>query len=613
MKSPSAVFNRKFAFVVLMIFSGVFSLVASAAPSSIDQAKRAKIDMTLRIAAEQINRGLYKQAQVQLDNLKASDEYAAYISERQHQKILTLKAQVSMSLQERDKIVRALQQSELLAEQGNYMDAATLLSQVKDSQYASEQERQMMQKSYLEISQKNRAEQQKWQALFDQSVASFNNGQTENARRGFMQVIASGYPVRGEKTAEQYVLLIDSGAASRAQSLEAPVLPAAADPQPQVASSRFDEEIEPIDLLEIEVDKQTADMASVQAQASGSRYVDEIIQKRTVQIDYTRAIVNDAIEKAGQSLTNEDFDQARQALRRAFSILEKNKMLLGDVIYSEYSAQLSNLEQKVNEADQTSQAKAEELRTIEADQLTQEIRKSMDDQRSQAVADYMDRAFAFQSEQRYDEALGQLEQLLAIDPQNQRALITKQTLQHTVNYIEQRSIKDKMDAEEIRSLLGVQRMSIPFSDEINFPSNWKEISERREAAMAEAESPADAAIHNLLDETVDLSMLTENTTLEEAIIILRNSVSPLLLPIVVYWNDLEENAFIERTAPIGIDGAGLNSVVVRDAMSRILEAVSSGGFAELDFVVQGGTVTIATVESLPANFVTEMYDVTDLL
>ncbi|MHC5163415.1 MAG: hypothetical protein ACYSO4_09955, partial [Planctomycetota bacterium] len=232
MKSPSAVFNRKFAFVVLMIFSGVFSLVASAAPSSIDQAKRAKIDMTLRIAAEQINRGLYKQAQVQLDNLKASDEYAAYISERQHQKILTLKAQVSMSLQERDKIVRALQQSELLAEQGNYMDAATLLSQVKDSQYASEQERQMMQKSYLEISQKNRAEQQKWQALFDQSVASFNNGQTENARRGFMQVIASGYPVRGEKTAEQYVLLIDSGAASRAQSLEAPVLPAAADPQP---------------------------------------------------------------------------------------------------------------------------------------------------------------------------------------------------------------------------------------------------------------------------------------------------------------------------------------------------------------------------------------------
>jgi predicted DNA-binding protein (MmcQ/YjbR family) len=260
-KSPSAVFNRKFAFVVLMIFSGVFSLVASAAPSSIDQAKRAKIDMTLRIAAEQINRGLYKQAQVQLDNLKASDEYAAYISERQHQKILTLKAQVSMSLQERDKIVRALQQSELLAEQGNYMDAATLLSQVKDSQYASEQERQMMQKSYLEISQKNRAEQQKWQALL----------------------------VRGEKTAEQYVLLIDSGAASRAQSLEAPVLPAAADPQPQVAPSQFDEEIEPIDLLEIEVDKQTADMASVQAQASGSRYVDEIIQKRTVQIDYTRA------------------------------------------------------------------------------------------------------------------------------------------------------------------------------------------------------------------------------------------------------------------------------------------------------------------------------------
>jgi hypothetical protein len=68
--------------VALAILLGGYSVAVSAKPSSVDQAKRAKIDMTIRIATEQVNRGLYKQAQDQLGNLQISDDYAAYISER---------------------------------------------------------------------------------------------------------------------------------------------------------------------------------------------------------------------------------------------------------------------------------------------------------------------------------------------------------------------------------------------------------------------------------------------------------------------------------------------------------------------------------------------------
>ncbi|MHC4784216.1 MAG: hypothetical protein ACYTE0_14405, partial [Planctomycetota bacterium] len=562
--------NRKFVSIIaLAILLGGYSVAVSAKPSSVDQAKRAKIDMTIRIATEQVNRGLYKQAQGQLSNLQTSDDYVAYISERQHQEIAKLQALINQSLEEREKIARALQQSDTLAEQGKYQDALGLLSQIKGSQYASDQERQMIEDSYQQVTAQYRAEQQKWQMLFDQSVSSYNSGQSDLARKGFMQVIESGYPVKGDKSPEQYVLLIDTGTAAKPTS---PV----------------------VDIM--------SPMETEEAHQDELSYLEVVKQKRAVQVDYTMAMVKDAAEKAQQALDNGQFDEARQSLRRAFSTVEKNKMLLGDTLYSDYTAQLTNLEQKVNESQQVSQQQAE----IERQDQT------MDSQRAQAVVDYMDRAFAFQKEQRYEEALGQLEQLLDIDPLNQRALIIKQTLEHTVNYIEQRRIQDETDREEVALLMNAQKQMIPFSEEINFPRNWKEISERREAAMEDAASPADEAIHNLLDTTVDLSILTEDTTFEEAIDILQNSVSPPL-PIIVRWPDLQDNAFIEKDTLIGIDGVGFRSVLLRTVLTQLLEAISSGSFSEVDFVVQDGTITVATEESLPTNFTTEMYDVSDLV
>ena len=148
-KLLSLLCNRKFvSVIVLVVLLGVFSTVVSAAPSSIDQAKRAKIDMSIRIATEQINRGLYKQAQSQLGNLQTSDEYVAYISERQHKAIIKLQTQIAQSLEEREKIARILRQSEMLADQGKYQDALALLVQITDRRHASEQEQQMIQDSY---------------------------------------------------------------------------------------------------------------------------------------------------------------------------------------------------------------------------------------------------------------------------------------------------------------------------------------------------------------------------------------------------------------------------------------------------------------------------------
>ncbi|MDH4203348.1 MAG: hypothetical protein OEV87_10695, partial [Phycisphaerae bacterium] len=608
-------------FMVLILMCGVLCVTLSAAPTSIDQAKRAKIDTTIRIIQEQIKRGLYPAAQMQLHTLQTSEEFSAYISEPQNQTITQLQAKVNRAIAEREQITRLLQQSDLLDSQGDYPEALKLLRQIKDSPFTTGQEKEMILASYQEVAGKVNQQQQKWQTLYDSSVAAYNSGRMDEARQGLVQVIESGYRVKGAKTPAQYISMIDSGIAAQSTmpaTEEMPVMEELSpmttpqqETQAQFSPVTVDMNIEPIELLELETNKQAADRASIQAQQGERSYLEVIKRETAVRVDYTRAIVTDAIEKAQQALDNQQFDQARQSLRRAFSTIEKNKMLLGDV-YGEYNAQLTNLEQKVSEAQKAAAQQAKVEQQVAADQLTSEIRQTMQQQRERAVKDYMERAYAFQDEQRYEEALGQLEQLLAIDPRNQRALTLRQTLEHIVNFIEQRNIQSEIDRQEIASLLGVQRQSIPYSDEINYPRNWKEIAERRDAALKKAETPADMAINELLDQTVDLSLLTEDTTLEEAIEILKNAVTPAL-PIVVYWKDLADNGFIEKDTPINLSGEGLTSVVLRSALKSVLEAVSAGGYAELGYVVGEGKVTVATRDTLPTNYVTEMYDVADLL
>ncbi|MCK5172446.1 MAG: hypothetical protein KAR47_03595, partial [Planctomycetes bacterium] len=57
---------------------------------------------------------------------------------------------------------------------------------------------------------------------------------------------------------------------------------------------------------------------------------------------------------------------------------------------------------------------------------------------------------------------------------------------------------------------------------------------------------------------------------------------------------LEENAFVDRDKPIGVDGFGV--MELRKALQIILRSVSVGSPGELEYVVDGGMITVATTE-----------------
>ncbi|OHB67926.1 MAG: hypothetical protein A2Y77_03585 [Planctomycetes bacterium RBG_13_62_9] len=110
--------------------------------------------------------------------------------------------------------------------------------------------------------------------------------------------------------------------------------------------------------------------------------------------------------------------------------------------------------------------------------------------------------------------------------------------------------------------------------------------------------PADASIYEQLERTVDLSALRPEMPLGETIEAIRKSVQPPL-NIVVLWRELYDNADIEPSTAINMDG--LPNVKLGSALQSLLHALSNPQMQiQLDYVVQRGVITIATDVSLPA-------------
>ncbi len=338
-------------------------------------------------------------------------------------------------------------------------------------------------------------------------------------------------------------------------------------------------------------------------------YLDVVRQKQQIQQSYTRAIVDDAVAKAKQYSDANDFAMARAAISRASGLVEGNKLLLGDVLYSEYSNKLDSILKNLEQTEIAFAAKKAQQAQIEAAQVQKNLRAQQDADRAKRIEDLMNNAVAYQQQQQYEQALGQLEMLLAIDKTNKQAIVMKQTLEDLINFRRQLELQKEIDRADLDTLYEIDKATIAHSEDITYPKNWKEIVARNKERMQEGYSPADSATYKQLEEIVDLTALTPETTFEQAIEIVRTSIEPPL-KLSVRWRDLSDNAFVERDTPIGWQG--IEGIALGKALEELLKSVS-GGLADIGYAVQEGIVTVASRASLPDRMVARVYDISRII
>ncbi|MHC4557119.1 MAG: hypothetical protein ACYS80_07415, partial [Planctomycetota bacterium] len=94
------------------------------------------------------------------------------------------------------------------------------------------------------------------------------------------------------------------------------------------------------------------------------------------------------------------------------------------------------------------------------------------------------------------------------------------------------------------------------------------------------QNPADVAVHEQLEQIIDLSMLSVEMSFTEVISELKNSVDPPL-QIQPHWKDLLENGEVEPATPTGMEP--LTGIKLRKALEILLSGLSDG-FVEFKYV-----------------------------
>ncbi len=441
-------------------------------------------------------------------------------------------------------------------------------------------------------------ERERIQNLYNRSRELYIQGELAAARQGFEEVARSGLiSAPPGLRPEDYVAQINEQLASQA----APSLsPQAAPVIPMVLVPTREPGVTPL---------------SAQPAAGEGGFVEEINRRRNTIRSYAENIVNDSIEQAQKFMAQGDFASARDRVENAIRVVNEYQLYLGDELYKQHTQRLNGTSDRIREAQAEKDKQLAEQKRQEAADAQRQYRTQAEQDRQRRIDELMERAKAYWKQQQFEAAQGQLDALLHIDPLNDEALTLKDMVEDMI-YFRKQIEQQKLDRRQTADIkLSTDEATIPYADEITYPKNWREIAEKRKPEAPFQLDPANAQTYEQLEQTVDLSAITQQTPASEVFEILRNSVQPPL-NLVVLWRDLYENATIEPSSAVQFDGPASVRLgtALENVCSALTDPLATSDDYRVDYVVNKGVVTVATRIGLPRKKLeTRVYDVSDLV
>jgi tetratricopeptide (TPR) repeat protein len=624
----------------ILLFIAVLTVVASSQTTNNERRElyRQLAQKWILSGVEQYSKGDYEQAEKSLIHAQEYQEYLTVTERNQLSEVLEKTRTANL---ERKRVAEVYQRVAELIKQDMLELAKAKLEEVRDSLSLAKDEKERITEAIGQIDNQIKAKAQSQEAeatakaedrvpltkeepvettigpektipatkytkqeiadLYYRSVGLYRTGQLKKAREGFVTVANSGLiPASMVNTINGYVREIDKTLVIKDMKK---IATPKARIQPRTTRPSYA-------VPEVSATSKVATPEYAEPVTSEGPYIEVINRKRNIMRSHTMAVVNDAVAKAESYVKEGKFDKAKEVVATAELTVNQNEMELGDELFKQYSGVLKKLSEDIDQAEKQKTMASEEEKRRAATEAQRSFREQMEIDKQKRIDTLMENALAYQKQKNYKAALGQMEQLLAIDPQNDDALVLKDELEDADYFRRQSDVKKESDKQRAETLLQADETSTPYADEYpTYPKNWQDIVQKRKPDEPLGLEPLDAAVYRQLAQIVDLSQFTPTMPFSEAIGIIRNSVQPAL-SIFVNWGDLLQNANIDQSTPINMDP--ISGVRLDTSLRRLLSAVS-GAFAELGYIVDGGVITISTLDSLPVKLVPRIYDVTDLL
>lgn len=340
-------------------------------------------------------------------------------------------------------------------------------------------------------------------------------------------------------------------------------------------------------------------------QQAGGDQLEDVVQTREIQLQQARAEFENFMTEADRALSRGDTEQARQLAGEARLRLAESRQVFPEREYQNLLEQQEALLQRIASTEESirraEQQEREQRLSEEARRQEQERQR----ERSEKIRENLQRIRTLQEEQKYEEALQVVEQLLFLDPQNPAGLLLRDTLQDVIIY------REWSQTERAKSLSYAQESNainnaLVIPDEIiDYPSDWPEISFRRGGAETFAESAADRRVLAELESRRIPATFTDNA-LEDVLNFIETVTN---LNVDVDWGSLADIG----VEPDTLVTLNLQPLPARVVLDRVLEKVSPDAFSRAGWAVNDGVLVVASEEALRKNTFIVIYDVQDLL
>lgn len=324
------------------------------------------------------------------------------------------------------------------------------------------------------------------------------------------------------------------------------------------------------------------------------------------QRDYIDFSFKDSVARAETATGSKNFDAAQDAIESARVARNINPGIFQDSELRAFDARITQLQQNLDSARITDRFDKEAI----ARDLAAE-RRRMDEtiqrrERDNTVADLVREAARMVGEQRYEQAMGVLDQILKLDPNNEYARTVRPLVEDKAIIQDQRKSRERYDRAVVRQYNAAEEMKIPYNEILRFPDNWPDLAARRDRTTAaeRGQRPEDAAVVAQLERKLP-ELKFDGVPLADVMEFLRDVSSA---NIIVVWRALE-TAGIDKNALVT---ARLRDVKFSKALDTILSDVG-GGTVRLGYTVDEGVITISTEEDLATNVSTNVYDIRDLI
>jgi len=339
---------------------------------------------------------------------------------------------------------------------------------------------------------------------------------------------------------------------------------------------------------------------------AGGGILESELERRQLIVEQARAEFDNLLAQAREALAAGDTETARQRASEARLRLNEAREYLAQ---DEFDNRLAQQRQMlVSIAGQEDSIRQQEAAQREAELRSEAAQREarLERERQEKIVESLNRIRALQLEQKYEEALQVVDQLLFIDPQNAAGLLLKDVLQDTMIYREFNQLQRDKNLSYAKETLRMQEAMIIPDSLIEYPADWPAIVQRRvQGAGVYADPPEDRRVLAALDTTNIPASFTDNT-LEDVL----NFISTVTnLNVDVDWDSLAEVG-VDRDTLVSLN---LQPLPARTILDRVLDKVSPDEFNSAGWAVNDGILVVASDSALRRNTFIQIYDIQDLL